>query len=155
MATTKAEALAELDDGYEKLRRAIMGLTDAQRNETWLGSWSVREMLAHVNGWHEEMTAALQRLARGERPTPEGVDYGDADAWNARFVEGRQGASVQDEIDRFDRTHHAFRAAADAVPEDRFGEGKTVNRLVENTGARHYREHLEQLEQWIVTGKAQ
>jgi hypothetical protein len=37
--------------------------------------------------------------------------------------------------------------AAKALPDDRFGEGKTVNRLLEASGYGHYREHLPALQE--------
>ena len=39
-----------------------------------------------MTGWFGEMTVGLKRVANGERPTPEGVNYSDADAWNAKFI---------------------------------------------------------------------
>ena len=36
-----------------------------------------------MDGWLREMTPALERLTRGERPTPEGIDWSNVDAWNA------------------------------------------------------------------------
>lgn len=144
---TKPEALANLDAAFAEFRSAVDALTAEQRDERWLGSWSIRELLAHISGWHEEMTPALERLARGERATAEGVDYNDADAWNARFAEGAA-AAYDDVRARLDASHRAFRAAAESVPEERFGEGKTVNRLVDATGSHHYREHLGQLRAW-------
>ncbi len=37
-------------------------------------------------GLVREMTAAVERAGRGERPTPEGVDYSNADTWNEKFA---------------------------------------------------------------------
>ena len=42
--------------------------------------------------------------------------------------------------------------AAKALPEDRFGEGKTVNRILEASGYGHCREHLPALKE--LRGKA-
>ncbi len=148
---TKAEELAHLDAAYRKLTAALDTLTPAQHDETWLGTWSVKELLAHISGWHEEMTAGLQRMARGERPTPEGVDYSDFDRWNATFAE-RAAGSFAGERARLDRSFAAFRAAAEAVPGERFGEGKTVNTLLAGTGAHHYEEHLAELQSWLKGG---
>jgi hypothetical protein len=45
----------------------------------WCGTWGVREILAHITGWQRELTPVLERLARGERPIPDGVSYADVD----------------------------------------------------------------------------
>ncbi|MBE0607887.1 MAG: hypothetical protein IH609_00765, partial [Dehalococcoidia bacterium] len=72
---TKAEALAALDSGYQKFRAPLAALDDAAYAEPWLGTWNLSQCLAHMEGWYREMTAAIERVGRGERPTPEGVDY--------------------------------------------------------------------------------
>ncbi len=147
---TKTDVLRRLDAGYTEFRTELNRLSDEQRNERWLGSWGMRELLAHMSGWHEEMAAGLERLARGERPTPEGVDYSDADAWNATFAQ-QAAATPADALARFEETHRKFRAAIEAVADDRFGEGKTVNRIADMAGVDHYKEHLDELRAWLGT----
>ena len=34
------------------------------------GLWGVREILAHIMGWQREMIPVLERIARGEKPSP-------------------------------------------------------------------------------------
>jgi hypothetical protein len=38
--------------------------------------------------------------------------------------------------------------AAAAVPDDRFAEGKTAYRIVDQNSAHHYREHADQIRAW-------
>ena len=87
--------LEDLEKSYADLQSAIDGLTHEQLVTAFQGEWSVRDMLGHIVGWHHEMDDALERIARGERPVPEGVDYSDSDAWNARFVETWRNASPE------------------------------------------------------------
>src|SRR5262249_4743929 len=82
----KQELLQQAEQEYDGLKAAIKGLDEPQMSEVWLGTWGVREILAHAAGWHREMIPALERLGRGEPPYPEGA-YDDFDSWNARFVE--------------------------------------------------------------------
>ena len=89
----KATLLRDGHDAFNELRREIDGLSEAEMHEAWLGPWGVREILVHIAGWHEAMTPALRRIARGEAPYPPGT-YDDADAWNARFVEAQRGVKV-------------------------------------------------------------
>ena len=41
--------------------------------------------------------------------------------------------------------------AARALPDDRFGEGKTINRMLEGSGSGHYAEHLPALQDYRKT----
>jgi len=73
---------------YARLRAAVHGLDEAALSEVWLGTWGVRQIVAHIAGWHREMMPALARLARGEPAYADGT-YDDFDRWNARFVDER------------------------------------------------------------------
>jgi hypothetical protein len=41
-----------------------------------------------------------------------------------------------------------YMRAAKALPDDRFGEGKTINRILEASGYGHYQEHLPAIEEY-------
>lgn len=146
--TTKQELLNAAAREYRALHDALKGLNEAQMTEVWLGTWSVREIIAHMSGWHREMVEALTRMARGERPLPPGVSYDDVDDWNARFAAAAQGQAVAGVLLEFDRTHEAFMHAADQVPDDRFAPGKTAWKIVDGSSAHHYREHADQIRAW-------
>jgi hypothetical protein len=94
------------------------------------------------------MAAAMERMARGEKPTPEGVDYSDADGWNAKFVAALRPQSAPTVVAELQQSFANYLRAAKAIGEDRFGEGKTVNRLLEGSGYGHYAEHLPAIEEF-------
>ena len=140
----KARLLQEAEDAYAGLRQAVDGLDDARLTRVWLGTWSVREILIHISGWHHEMMPALARVARGEPAYPAGT-YDDFDAWNARFVEAKAGVKVADVLAQLDASHRDFVRAAGAVPDAQLGAARD---LIEGTGAGHYREHAAQIRAW-------
>lgn len=144
----KDDLLRQAEDELAGLRCAIAGLSEEAMRQPWCGTWGVREILAHIAGWQRELTPALERLARGERPIPEGLSYADIDAWNARHVAARQGLTVEGVRAELEATHRAFLAAARAIPEARFAPGKTAARLVDLNGPHHYREHAAEIRAW-------
>jgi hypothetical protein len=148
MATTGEELLNEAAREYQGLHEAWQGLNEAQMSEVWLGTWSVRDIAAHIAGWHLEMAPALERLARGERPIKEGVSYDDVDGWNERFAAARRSTAVADVLLEMDKTHASFMKAAAAVPAERLQPGKTAWKIVDGNSAHHYREHGEQVRAW-------
>lgn len=133
---------------YKAFHEALQGLNEEHMNEVWLGTWSIKDIVAHISGWHREMGPVLERIARGERPVPEGVSYDDVNAWNAKFAAARRGAEVADVLLEFDKSHEYFMHAAAAVPPERFRPGKTAWKIVDNNSAHHYREHREQITAW-------
>jgi hypothetical protein len=133
---------------YKAFHEALHGLNDEETAEVWLGTWSVKEIVAHMTGWLREMRPALERLARGERPIPAGVSYDDVDAWNARFAAVARGQEFADLLLDLDRSHEEFMQAADHVPAERWEPGKTAYRIVDANTAHHYREHADQILEW-------
>ena len=149
----KKATLELLDKEYQALCDAIDGLDDEQLSRVWFGTWAVRDIVAHILGWEREMTGSLQRLARGERPAPEGVDYSKFDEWNAGFASAMTPISTVTVLATWRQVHANYVRAAGAVPDDRYGEGedgklKTANRLLEASGFGHYQEHGAQIRDW-------
>jgi hypothetical protein len=144
----KDATLRQVEDGFARLLAAVDGLDEAAMSERFYDDWCAKDILAHIAGWHHPMTDAMQRMARGERPTPEGVDYSDADAWNARFTAAMKPQSASTIVADLRQSYMNYLRAARAIPDDRYGEGKTVDRLLEASGHGHYREHLPPLEEF-------
>jgi len=138
----KQTAIKQVEDGFGAILAAIQGLDDAAMSKRFYGAWNVKDILAHISGWHQQMTASMERMARGEKPTPEGVDFSDSDAWNARFSGAMTAQSAGTVIADLRQSFATYVRAAAAIPDDRYGEGKTINRLLEGSGFGHYAEHL-------------
>lgn len=138
----KRGAIGEVESAFQELLGTIEGLDERAMSRVFYGTWCAKDILAHITGWQITMTAALERMARGERPTPEGVDYNDADAWNAKFAAGASVQNASTIVAGLKQSFANYVRAARGLPEDRFGEGKTVNRLLEASGYGHYREHV-------------
>jgi len=155
--TAKSDLIAELQSGCDGFRGAIAALPGDAYNERWLGDWNLSQLLAHMAGWWREMAGSFERAARGERPTPEGVDYSDEDAWNARFAaNAKPGAAA---LTHWDEAFAAYSAAATALPEALYGidpekdRPRIGNRLLGGPGIHHFQEHREQLQAWLASRK--
>jgi hypothetical protein len=132
---------------YAALRALLQGLDEASMREVWLGTWGVREIVAHISGWHREMLPAVERLARGESPYPDG-SYDDFDRWNAHFVAERKDVATRDLLAEMDRSHADFVGAARRLAPADLAEGGKARSLVDGVGAGHYREHSAQIGDW-------
>jgi len=136
---------------YAKLKAAVHGLGEAELAEVWLGTWGVREIMAHIAGWHREMVPALERLARGEPPYAEGT-YDDFDRWNSHFVEARKDVKTGDILHEADVSHRDFLHAVARLSEESLAAGQTARSLVDGAGAAHYSEHAAQIVEWRSRG---
>jgi len=147
----KDQALAELEAAQTGFRAQLAGLPEDAYQDVWLGEWNLNQLLAHMSGWFREMTGGFERVARGERPTPE--DYSDADKWNAGFAaHARVGP---DALADFDDAYGGYLAAAKALPDDQYGvdpekgRPRIGNRLLQASGIGHFEEHRPQLDEWL------
>ena len=150
----KTTLLTEAETEMAAFKRALAGLDEARMREVWLGTWTARDVVAHISGWHRELIPALQRMARGERPIPEGVSYDDVDAWNAKFAEAKKREATANILKELDSSHAAFMQAAEGVPEDRYVPGKTAYKIVDFNSRHHYQEHRAQIEDWRKRARA-
>ena len=141
--TAMAEAKATLDDRLSRIDEAHGSWEGA------IGDWSVTQLLQHLHGWLTEMTAGVERMNSGQRPTPEGVDYSDPDDWNPGFVAERGEQSYAEARAAFDAAHDEFSTAVGEVDAGRFGEGKTINRMVDGVVLEHYPEHAEDIDRFF------
>lgn len=144
----KQTTIKKVETGFDELLRAVDGLDERAMHTVFYGNWAVKDILAHIAGWHHQMAGAMERMARGEKPTPEGVDYGDSDAWNARFASAMKAQSAATVIADLKQSLANYLRAARSIPDDRYGEGKTVNRLLEGSGYGHYAEHLPAIKEY-------
>lgn len=144
----KRQLLAEAETEFQALKRAVAGLDEAAMREVWCGTWSVRDILGHISGWHREILPALERLARGEKPLAAGVSYADVDVWNAKFAEAKRSWSTADIQRELEQSHDAFMRAASTVPDERVVPERTAYKMVDANSRHHYREHIEDIVAW-------
>ena len=111
----KASTLKRVQSGFDELLAAIDKLDDDAMSRRFYGDWAVKDILAHIAGWQTQMTGAMERMARGEKPTPEGVDYRDSDAWNARFAGAMRAQSAETVVAELRQSYGNYMRAAQAI----------------------------------------
>jgi hypothetical protein len=144
----KDALLSELAAHYEELYSSVMGIPEEHLTRPLLDGWSAKDILAHIAGWGREIATMLERMAAGQPARAEGIDYSDVDGWNVRFVEAARHLSPGDVITEVHAAHDACVRAAEALPEERFAEGRTAERLLREWLIDHYDEHSAQIWAW-------
>ncbi|HKZ50906.1 MAG TPA: ClbS/DfsB family four-helix bundle protein [Dehalococcoidia bacterium] len=144
----REELLHKLEANFQGLLSAIDGLGEEAMLRVWYGEWSVRDILAHIAGWHRELGQALERMARGERPFREWLDYNDDDVWNKIFAAARRNTPPQEMIQELKASKEAFVTAVRQLPEDRLQDGRAAYRLLHYAGIDHYPGHAGDIRAW-------
>lgn len=154
---TKDELLAALRESGAEFVEKLRGLPGAHFEQgRYENGWNARQILAHVAAI-EWTYANLVDVARhagsasgGEGQRASGEVRGGIDAYNARQVAKRDGATVDELLDEFERNRQKTIAAIEAAPEDllaapiRSGGGieGSLGSVFHAVAVGHVREHL-------------
>lgn len=142
------EGLIErFNQNQHKLTEAVSGLSEQQAGQIWFGSWGVKQIVAHIAGWEFAMTEALEKMAKGERPTAEGINVNDTEGTNDIFAQRAAGKTWEEVLGDLNEAGTHFVRAVRTLPMDRLEEGKTGRRIVE-TMIGHPEEHIDQISEW-------
>jgi hypothetical protein len=118
-----------------------------------VGEWSARELIAHLAYWAGHAAEALHQAEQG-RVGDFGEDEMDVDARNAvvaRVARETDLATVrQREEAAFDALLSRLKRAEPTWLEERVSYGDTLEYVVRDDGADHYREHTADLRSWFT-----
>lgn len=147
--TRKKQLIAELNAAYGRFVNCVADLDERSFEQKWLdGRWGARELTAHHTGWLGQLSGGLERMSRGEKPTEQGVDWMDRQTWNDRFADRAKGKQKQEILDELNCAMDSFKEAAEKLPEERFEEGRTVDKMFDAAGIAHFKESAEMIQTW-------
>lgn len=145
----REDLLAALDASFSEFRATLDSIGETEFEKIFLdGKWRVREVAAHVAGWLGQFAGGMERMARGEKPSSHEIPWTDVDRWNDTFADHAQGKRKPEILHELDQAFVSFKTSAAKLPDDRFGEGKTVSRFFDLAGISHFREHTEMINAW-------
>ncbi len=127
--TNRAELLRAARVEYERLWVAVESV-DAGRRERHgaCGDWSVKDLLAHLDAWHE-MTMTWDRVgSAGEIPDvpAPGYTWSQTPALNAEIHERTKHDPWDEIVVRLDDSHRRIMAIVEAAGDDLFVKGRTT-----------------------------
>ncbi len=138
-----AAARAELLDAFDRI-------PDERRLDVWYGTWSLKDILAHLVAWQEANAIGLEQMANGERPNLPGWE-GDDDSFNAKAVErfrDEPWERVLGALRTARERHEAIvRSLEGRIEPSRLEAGKTAHRFLFGPG-NHDREHIPAILEW-------
>jgi uncharacterized protein (TIGR03083 family) len=153
-----AALLRAVEDGRARLDALVARVPAARLAEPALhDGWSVKDVLAHVSYWEEQVAAHLDAAARGE-PGPPGDE--DFDAVNRRVREARRALPLETVRQDAARAYRGVLArlraldgaALDAPAPGAAAGAPTLRELVAGSTSDHYAEHADTLEAWLARG---
>ncbi len=145
----KQQFLDKLELAWAAFQESYAGLTDEQLVEPGVtGDWSVKDILAHVSWWEEELIKHLPLILQGERPPRYSVLYGGIDAFNAQMTEKWRGLPISEVRKRLDETHHRLVAYLQSLPEEQLSSETRLRRRLGWDTYKHYPLHTQAIQEW-------
>ncbi|HWR51601.1 MAG TPA: ClbS/DfsB family four-helix bundle protein [Bryobacteraceae bacterium] len=141
----RRQLLKRLDNAWSALQESYAGLSDSGLMEPGVaGAWSVRDVLAHVTTWEEEVLKYLPLILSGGRPTR--YSQGIA-VFNAEATERKRSLSLSEVLRQLEDTHRRVVDLVANTPEDQLVEARFLRRLRSDTYS-HYPRHAEAIRKW-------
>jgi hypothetical protein len=145
----KRQLLQRLDKAWAALKESYAGLAESRLVEPGVtGSWSVRDILAHVTTWEAEALTYLPLIIQGSKPPRYSVMYGGIDAFNAKMTEQKRHLSLSEVLTQLDETHSRLIAFIQSAPEDLFSRETPFRRRLRLDTYSHYPKHAEAIRKW-------
>jgi hypothetical protein len=156
---TPAETAARHREEWRRLLAAVDRIPDDLRSAAIDGTWTIKEVIAHVAAWNRELVMGVEELLAGHPPHYENTDE---DEFNARVAASVAGASLDDVRRDAHASHAALMEKLTAIsPADWLVERATSATdgrpltLAELFGYRyrgltHYGGHAVEIEEWLA-----
>jgi hypothetical protein len=145
----KYQLLKRLDWAWGALKASYEGLSESELLESGvMGTWSIKDVIAHVTWWEEESLTHLPAILTGEKPPKYSTTYGGIDAFNTQKHEQKKNLSLSTVLQQRDETHQRLIDFIQQVPEDQITtETRFRCRLRLDTYG-HYPKHAQLIRAW-------
>lgn len=137
--------LEELSNLQGEFIEVAQQIAKPKRNQPGVcGSWSPKQVAAHITGWEKEITRQFELFRDG---LEEAIEY-DIDEFNKESVQKRDHLSWEETITELQQAHEQFSEKAMSISSRELANNTEYKEWVE-VQINHYRHHINQLKKWV------
>jgi len=152
----RKDLIAAMEKAHAGFIHAIEGLTPREAGKVGVTPlWSLKDLLAHMVGWHHEALKRVAELVGGAKGKPNAYGPKEIEAMNRKFVENFKGMPWGLLLKDLRNLHSGLVEMAKEIPERFLDPGSGVCKWLNQVGCRHYREHMEAVERQAAQLKSQ
>lgn len=140
----KNAIIAGLLEARSKLLAEVRFLPAGAEDEVFLGTWSVKDLLAHLIGWDVTNLEAVGEILAGKKPAFWQHYDRDWQSYNARLVAEHKQDDLAELLTSIEASHRRLIDFLDSVPADDYTRNTKIGRLL-RTEARDEEEHCRQV----------
>ena len=156
----KARLLDLLEAEYEFVHRTIDDLlAEVMLMENVTGTWSIKDMIAHLTAWMKRLLRWFDEIEAGQTPdVPEkGYTWDAVDALNDAQSVKDKNRSLDDVLADFHNVYHEVYRLIEGLSEDDLFhstfDGLTREpmwRLIVSNTYEHFHEHIKPVREWLA-----
>lgn len=152
---SRARLLKRIESAWQDLLAACDGLSDAELLAPGVtGTWSVKDIIAHVTVWENEALSHLPAVLAGRRPPRYSVTHGGINAFNAEMTQRNRDLPLSEVLRQRDDTHARLVEFLKRVPESECGGGTRFRRRLRLDTYGHYAVHARAIRAWRARERA-
>jgi hypothetical protein len=145
----ESRLLKRFADAWAAFANSYAGLSEAELLEPGVvGSWSVRDIIAHVTTWEEEALKHLPGILAGRRPPRYSVTHGGIDAFNALVTARKKDLPLAEVFRQQAAVHRRVVALVRRAPADQLGSDTRFRRRLRLDTYGHYAVHTAAILRW-------
>lgn len=147
--------LEQIDKGRRELEIVLARIPEERMSEPALANgWTIKDMLAHLEGWALRAETIYRCLSGGEEPQDA---ITSADDYNAKLYTANHDRALEDVLPAERAAFNKLRGIAESAPEadlfdpGRFAwtQGKAFYHWIGWNSFEHYAEHIPDLRAWL------
>jgi hypothetical protein len=127
---TAKEKKSALLEGLVEIRARILdeaaGIDGQKQDQIFLGTWSLKDLLAHLAGWDVTNGQAIQEILRGELPSFYAHSDKDWASYNAKLIDEYRRDDIEDLIELLKNTHRDMIEGLEQVPPEEFDRDRGI-----------------------------
>ena len=154
-APGRTRLLKRIETAWQDLLASCDGLSEPKLLEPGVtGTWSVKDIIAHVTVWEDEAMTHLPVVLAGRRPPRYSVTHGGINAFNAQMTQRNRDLPLTEVLQQRDDTHARLIEFLQRVPESECGGGSRFRRRLRLDTYGHYAIHARAIRAWRAREQA-
>lgn len=145
MATSWENLIEELINLQYQFVDVAQQIEKTKRNESGVcGSWSPKQVVAHISGWDKEV---IRQFGLFQDGFEKAIEH-DIDEFNKKSVKERSHLSWEETIAELQQAHEQFYQRAKTISSQELSKNEEYKDWVQ-VQIDHYIHHTEQLKKWV------
>jgi hypothetical protein len=153
----KNELLKALITTREEFRQAVEDLPDEALLEPGVvGSWSIKDIMAHIMLWESELVKLLWEIQQGRKPTTIHFQNQDIEETNIRWQQENKDRPLDIVLEDFEGVRRQTMRRLEAITNNDLSDprrfpwlkNKPLSKWIENDTFGHESEHIAQIKAW-------